>query len=104
MSEKINLTRTIHAIEAYDHLLEKFQQLDAAKEDADKILRALSDLEAAEEHVGYMYGLDTSDRNNVDDCRKYVHPGNKEVSPGEDDVCFVRRMVRDFHSPDVPTL
>ena len=103
--DKINFTRTINAIKEYDEIEKRFQEVELKEPaDIDKAVRSLEELEKAGEKVGLMYGLDTSDRNSVETCRTLIRPGSNRITPGEHDVCFVRRMVRDFHDPSVPAL
>ncbi len=72
-----DLTRTIKAIEAYD------KAADASDLEA---------LEALGESVGEAFGLDTSDRNNLNDCKQLIRPGPKVPGSGYE-LSFVRRMV-----------
>ncbi len=83
-----DMTRTANEIEKYDEMDEAFDKIDLDDEDA---LKALNEIEAQGEAVGIAFGHDTADRNNMDTCRRYVHPGFKNCQGGES---FVRRMVR----------
>jgi hypothetical protein len=77
-----NLTRTAAALEAFD----------AAHDPQDPGF----DSELAKA-VGVAFGLDTSDRNNPEDCAALVRPGSREPRGGDVDLSFVRRMVRAFN-------
>jgi hypothetical protein len=49
-------------------------------------LALLKQLEEMGEYVGYIYGLETQDRNDPETCRRYIRPGPNEVAIGMDDV------------------
>ena len=71
-----DLTRTAAALEAFDAAHGPQDPGDLAKA------------------VGVAFGLDTSDRNNAEDCAALVHPGAREPLGGDADLSFVRKMVR----------
>lgn len=98
-NDKINMTRTIKALEAYDKANKRFQELSPRELNEEE----LSKLEKLAEEVGYAYGLDTSDRNNIETCRQCIRPGPSTPAPGFE-LSFVRRMARDFHDASMKPL
>lgn len=93
---QLDFTRTVAAIDAYDALDAAFMAADTEA----KLWKALAELNAAGEAVGYAYGLDTSDRNSLETCRSCVRPGPKVPPPGAE-LSFVRRMVADWRARNV---
>lgn len=77
-----DFSRTIEALKAFDAVPYQYGENE-------QLARA----------VGRAYGLDTSDINNPADCEDLIRPGPPYPATGEADVSFVRRMVRDHHTP-----
>jgi hypothetical protein len=83
-----DLSRTKAALEVYDAFDSEFD----AEGSQDDVLAEFAELERFGKAVGRAFGLDTADRNNVDDCERCIRPGNK-VPPAGMQLSFVRRMV-----------
>jgi len=95
-----DLSRTLAALKAHDERLPLLMKaMDAARTDAD-LRKVLADIEQLEEAVGSAFGLDTSDRNNPEDCRKLCRPGPAVPPPGQE-LSFVRRMVAEWQGEKV---
>jgi hypothetical protein len=89
----VDLSRTAAALKAYDEYDETVvQKIDQSTSYA-SAQAAENDLEALAREVGFCFGLDTYDRNNIDDCQRLLHPGPKIAPPGGE-LSFVRRMVK----------
>lgn len=93
MKQKLpDLSRTVAALKRYDKRLPQLMRvLDKAQTDAE-LRTMMTEIEKLEESVGAAFGLDTSDRNNPETCRKLVRPGPATPSTGQE-LSFVRRMV-----------
>lgn len=87
INELPDLSRTVQALAVFDALdLTVDGSMNA------EVLAQLAAIEVAEGAVGYAFGLDTADRNSLEDCRKLVRPGPAVPSPGAE-LSYVRRMV-----------
>ena len=96
------LAETKKALDLYDWAWDKFCKIDfnnLSREDSKHELHAL---EVLKQNVGLIFGIETSDRNemleevgmdsDIIDCYKYVKPGPKNPSPGEE-LSMVRKLV-----------
>jgi hypothetical protein len=89
------LAETKKALDLYDWAWDKFCKIDfvnLSREDGHHELNAFKVLE---QNVGLIFGIETSDRNGIIDCYKYVHPGPKNPSPGEE-LSMVRKLVNEW--------
>ena len=87
------LAETKKALDLYDWAWDKFcKKIDfnnLSREDSKHELHALKVLE---QNVGLIFGIETSDRNDIIDCYKHVSIGPKNPSPGEE-LSMVRKLV-----------
>lgn len=87
-----DLSRTKAAIEAYDAFDAEMTTLLNDLPDQEEVQQLFDQLEQFGEAVGIAFGLDTADRNNLEDCKRGIRPGPKVPGPGCE-PSFVRRMV-----------
>ena len=92
-----DLTRTAKALDAFDAADAAYKALDVATTPNATLIAKLDALDELAADVGAAFGLDTADRNNVDDCVALVRPCSKGNAGGES---FVRRMVRQWREGD----
>lgn len=88
----LDLSRTAEALRTYDQFDEDVISKISWDTPYSVAEKWQEHLEHLGENVGYMFGLETSDRNNVDDCRRLIRPGPKNPPKGSE-LSFVRRMV-----------
>lgn len=72
----MDLTRTAEALRRYDEADDKTDELAEA--------------------VGIAYGLDTAHVNDFETCRACIRPGHPNPPGGDEDLSFVRRLVRQY--------